>query len=287
MTLRRVLGAPAGADPPEVFGSPEKMLQRAGFPPFDPPMTDSCLMGGASAAREEPKAMSESAAPACQAASLFVNPKKLLTRREKRYQRTRATTGTPTTARGSVPSTELMTSPARLMQRPTTPSRYPQRLPLTNPYAQAAHARQTTLRSSGAQAPMRENDSRARGFSLHIGSRAPPGVSREIAESPLTSAPNPNRHASAVIPAGRSGAPKVMGRSSRSRESRPTVGGSAAREEPKAMSESAAHGKDECPGRSTVRYPGTAQMFHAFEVRFYSCCWLVMVLRRYRHWRAI
>src|SRR5262249_58177537 len=119
-----------------------------------------------------------------------------------RYQRIRATIGTPTTARGSIPRAALTTSPVRLTSKPPTPSGYAQRLPTKNPYAHAAHAMQTTARSSGAQAPMRENDSRARGFSFHIGSRAPPGLSSEIADKPLASTPTANRHASAVTPAG-------------------------------------------------------------------------------------
>src|SRR5215470_9498907 len=128
-----------------------------------------------------------------------------------------------------------MMSPAQFTTRPTTPSRYPQRLPVKKPYAHAAHARHTTLSSSGAQGPIREKESRAFGFSLQIGSSGPPGVSSEIAESPLASTPSRNRHESAVTPAG-----LVIARNLQVARSRLTGGASAASEEPKAMSESAA-----------------------------------------------
>src|SRR5262245_38595771 len=111
-------------------------------------------------------------------------------------------------ARGSIPKAALTMSPVTLTSKPPTPSGYAQRFPTKNPYAHAAHATQTTARSSGAQAPMREKDSRARGFNFHIGSRAPPGLSNEITDRPLASTPTAKRHASAVTPAGREGARK-------------------------------------------------------------------------------
>ena len=56
---------------------------------------------------------------------------------------------------------------------------------------------------SGAQVPMPEKASRARGFSRHMGSRGPPGVRSEMTESPLASVPKMKKHASAVTPGGR------------------------------------------------------------------------------------
>jgi len=170
----------------------------------------------------------------------LISPKKSLTLLEKRYQRIRATIGTPTTARGSIPRTALTMSPVTLTSKPPTPSGYAQRLPTKNPYAHAAHAAQTTARSSGAQTPIRENDSRARGFSFHIGSRAPPGLSSEIADKPLASTPTANRHASAVTPAGLLVAGKFTRPNPRTSRSRLTGCASAASDDAKRRNESAA-----------------------------------------------